>query len=375
MSFFSPYAPSNEVTQKILPSKLTEGIRVALYIDAIELSKYNCFVDTDGRIMTRNIIPYSAVQGVWFEQKYEDDRQRAKWIRLMVPDGGKYYVETTVGFSRMAERKTLTEDLREQRVERKLALKWIEECRAGGSLTLEADSQLRKNLTRFIIRRAPPPEGRRICPVCMRENDDRITAWFNCRGSFVVRGEYIRDKSPEVNADAQNESQETAETDKNIKEMLKEGDFKNAETAKEFENMDEAVGEETSPARRTNSKISRSQVLMILEQFQLKIGGYKLKLSTRADKDYLLMPMGLNGSQRDFPMTRLPTSTLSTNTPFNLIFWYALLWPMRSQCSTRNGCRYRQLPTTTRRSKFCWKAKVMEGDLIASTLFHVLSMP
>lgn len=102
MSFFSPYAPWDDRGQRVLPMKrMWEDHVVAIYIDAITMSRFGCYLDMDGHIMADKPIPFTEVQGMWYSWK------NGPWNRFLAPNGGVYYVESAIGTSQVARRSDL----------------------------------------------------------------------------------------------------------------------------------------------------------------------------------------------------------------------------------------------------------------------------
>lgn len=81
MTYFTPW---DEVGSAILHPKTFRGrIRVALYMSVKDLNYAR--LDTDGRIVTSQVIPFTAISGAWREDPHD-----CKWERLLHPGESQF---------------------------------------------------------------------------------------------------------------------------------------------------------------------------------------------------------------------------------------------------------------------------------------------
>eukprot|EP00435_Cladocopium_sp_Y103_P040425 s2308_g11.t1 len=103
MSYFSPFAPWDKEGDRILKTKtFYHEVRVALYIPPEAMVAFEARVDTDGRLVSTQTIPFTAVAGAW----YEDNAH--KWKRLLVPNRAQFIIGEVFASSSYASRRGLS---------------------------------------------------------------------------------------------------------------------------------------------------------------------------------------------------------------------------------------------------------------------------
>lgn len=253
LNYFVPFAPWDDEGSKILrPKVIPDEVKVALYIPAMDLMNFGARVDTDGRYVTTQTIPFSAFTAAWYESNtYE-------WIRLLAPSGAQFVAGESRDFWQIASRTTLCDlvaqvtgsvDVTGRKRLSKIVndiKSIVEELRKEPTFVLSAEDARRSKLVDFCVRYGQPDVGLTICPACLNDTPIQLALCLHCRGAMICAGK-VSDKPAEV-VDVSSEDEEQEEK---LKQQAKEAKDKTMKAAEEEMQLDEEPTAEEREQRRS----------------------------------------------------------------------------------------------------------------------------
>lgn len=265
LNYFVPFAPWDDEGNRILRPKVNpDEVKVALYIPAMDLMNFDTRVDTDGRYVTTQTIPFSAFAAAWYEaNNYE-------WIRLLVPSGAQYVVGESRDFWQIASKTTLCDlvaqvtgsvDITGKRKLGKLVddiKATVVELRKDPALALGAGDERRSKLVDFCVRFGQPEVGLRICPACLNDAPLQLALCLHCRGSMICTGKISEQPKEVVEVSSEDEEQE-----ERLKQQAKEAKEETMKAAEgEMKTDEEPTAEEMAEKKREDEARETEQVQM-----------------------------------------------------------------------------------------------------------------